>query len=458
MIFIKYIILDANAGGSNSGVSGNGIVEKDYTLLISNYIYNRLNESGVKAYLTRLDDSDLSVEERINFIKDEFGTSSDVIVVSNQLSKDNDDGINVIYALRNTDVLAEKIVNFLSDSGFNINDFYQLRDPENSSLDYEQIIRDTENNETIIIRYGNVNNSSDVSDIKNRWQDMAEAVVKALIIYTGGNYVDEVYYTVSSGDTLYSIARKFNTTVDVLKTLNNLSTNNLTIGQILKIPDSGDVEDGSSSGSGENYFLYTVVLGDTLYSIATRFGTDINSLKSINNLTSNLLNIGQTLKIPSKSSSSNIDYIVIRGDSLYSIAKKYNTTVDKIKSLNNLNSNNLTIGQILKIPSSDNGNSTITYVVVSGDNLYSIARKYNTTVDELKSLNNLNNNNLNIGQILKIPSTNLGNDKYLNYIVVSGDSLYAIARKYNTTVNEIKILNNLSSNSLSIGQILKIPV
>jgi len=458
VIFIKYIILDANAGGSNSGVSGNGIVEKDYTLLISNYIYNRLNESGVKAYLTRLDDSDLSVEERINFIKDEFGTSSDVIVVSNQLSKDNDDGINVIYALRNTDVLAEKIVNFLSDSGFNINDFYQLRDPENSSLDYEQIIRDTENNETIIIRYGNVNNSSDVSDIKNRWQDMAEAVVKALIIYTGGNYVDEVYYTVSSGDTLYSIARKFNTTVDVLKTLNNLSTNNLTIGQILKIPDSGDVEDGSSSGSGENYFLYTVVLGDTLYSIATRFGTDINSLKSINNLTSNLLNIGQTLKIPSKSSSSNIDYIVIRGDSLYSIAKKYNTTVDKIKSLNNLNSNNLTIGQILKIPSSDNGNSTITYVVVSGDNLYSIARKYNTTVDELKSLNNLNNNNLNIGQILKIPSTNLGNDKYLNYIVVSGDSLYAIARKYNTTVNEIKILNNLSSNSLSIGQILKIPV
>ncbi|MBE6150752.1 MAG: LysM peptidoglycan-binding domain-containing protein [Firmicutes bacterium] len=407
VIIIKYIVIDAYGGGNNSGVSGNGIVEKDYSLLISNYIYNRLNEKGIKAYLTRTGDYNLSDEERIKLIQDEFGTSSDVIVISNRLKNDRTNGVDVIYALRDEDYLAENIVNFLSDDGFNINDFYQLRDDDDPSLDYYPIIRDSEDNETIIIRYGNVNDINDSNDIKNRWQEMAEAVVKAIIIYTGGEYVDSGYYTVVSGDTLYSIARKFNTSVDILKQINNLTSNNLTIGQLLKIPSSSESEEGSSSGSGDNYFLYTVR----------------------------------------------------SGDSLYAIARKYNTTVDEIKKINNLINNTLSIGQVLKISgitNNENINTNINYVVVSGDSLYSIARKYNTTVDEIKRLNNLINNNLSIGQVLKIPSTT-NNNNYINYIVVSGDSLYAIARKYNTTVDEIKRLNNLTSNNLSIGQNLKIP-
>ena len=139
-------------------------------------------------------------------------------------------------------------------------------------------------------------------------------------------------------------------------------------------------------------------------------------------------------------------------------ARKYNTTVDELKRLNNLTSNNLSIGQILKVPvSNSNGNnSSITYVVVSGDNLYDIARRYNTSVDAIKSLNNLTNNNLSIGQVLKIPASTTSST-YFDYVVVSGDSLYSIARKYNTTVDEIKNINNLKSNSLSIGQILRIP-
>ena len=81
------------------------------------------------------------------------------------------------------------------------------------------------------------------------------------------------------------------------------------------------------------------------------------------------------------------------------IEKKYNTTVSAIKDLNNLVSNNLSIGQILKIPSNNN---SITYIVKSGDNLYSIARKYNTTVNSIKLKNNLSNNLLSIGQKLII--------------------------------------------------------
>lgn len=434
-------------------------MEKEYTLLISNYIYNQLQERGYKVFLTRGGDEYLSVDDRIELIKDKYGSSSDVIVVSSQLS-DELDGINIIYALRNTSTLSLNIADFLSDAGFAITDYFQRRDPIDTNLDYDQIIRDSNNNESLIISFGNVNNINDVNLIKNNWQAIAEAIVKAIVIYSGGNYVDEGYYTVVEGDSLYSIARKFNTTVDTLKSVNNLTSNILTIGQLLKIPASGESEEGSSSGSSQDYFQYTVKSGDTLYSIARKYEISVNQLKEFNNLVSNSLSVGQTLKIPNSSSSTDtgtgVQYIVVSGDSLYSIAKKYNTTVDEIKKLNNLSGNNLSIGQILKIPTSTNETTSyLTYVVKSGDSLYNLALKYGTTVDEIKRINNLTSNSLSIGQTLKIPNTNSLN--YFNYTVVSGDSLYVIAQRFNTTVDQIKRLNNLTSNNLSIGQILKIP-
>ena len=117
---------------------------------------------------------------------------------------------------------------------------------------------------------------------------------------------------------------------------------------------------------------------------------------------------------------------------------------------------------MLKIPSSStdtDNNQNTTYTVSSGDSLYSIARRFNTTVDDIKRLNNLTSNNLSIGQVLKIPSssTDTGNNQSTTYTVSSGDSLYSIARRFNTTVDEIKRLNNLTNNNLSIGQILRIP-
>ena len=150
-----------------------------------------------------------------------------------------------------------------------------------------------------------------------------------------------------------------------------------------------------------------------------------------------------------------INYTIVKGDTLYSIAKKYNTTIDEIKSLNNLTNNNLTIGQILRIPVSGQNNFT-NYTVDKGDTLYSIAKKYNTTIDEIKSLNNLTNNNLTIGQILRIPVGSQNN--FINYTVAKGDTLYSIAKKYNTTVKQLKNTNNLTTDTLSIGQILKIAI
>lgn len=177
-------------------------------------------------------------------------------------------------------------------------------------------------------------------------------------------------------------------------------------------------------------------------------------MKSINNLTTDSLSIGQILKVPTEDEQTDTNtYIVKSGDTLYAIANKHNTTVDKIKSLNNLTSNTLSIGQVLKIPSQSN-TSNNTYTVKSGDTLYAIANKYNTTVDELKKLNNLTSNTLSIGQTLKIPGST---SSYVTYTVKNGDNLYSIAREFGTTVSAITKLNNLSTTVLSIGQKLLLP-
>jgi LysM repeat protein len=125
-----------------------------------------------------------------------------------------------------------------------------------------------------------------------------------------------------------------------------------------------------------------------------------------NNLTSSVLSIGQTLKIPSQNVEEEqetveyITYTVKKGDSLYSIARTYGVSVNDIMSLNNLNSSLLSIGQTLKIPVAEE--TTITYTVKSGDTLYEIAQSYNTTVNSIKQKNNLTSNTLRIGQTLVI--------------------------------------------------------
>ena len=151
-------------------------------------------------------------------------------------------------------------------------------------------------------------------------------------------------------------------------------------------------------------------------------------------------------------------YIVKSGDSLWNIANRLGTTVNELKILNNLTSNNLSIGQVLEIPSNNqNTNAENTYIVKSGDSLWNIANRLGTTVNELKTLNNLTSNNLSIGQVLRIPSNNQNTNAENTYIVKSGDSLWNIANRLGKTVNELKTLNNLTSNNLSIGQVLRIP-
>ncbi len=97
----------------------------------------------------------------------------------------------------------------------------------------------------------------------------------------------------------------------------------------------------------------------------------------------------------------------------------------------------------------------IQYIVVAGDSLWLIANRYQTTVDEIMKLNQLTSTNIFVGQILNIPSTN--NVNYFEYTIVAGDTLWLLSKRFHTTVDKIRELNNLCTDNLTIGQILKIP-
>ena len=448
----KKIVIDPGHGGTDSGAVGNNMLEKDYNLLISKYMFDRFKELGIPVAITREEDVTLSPTDRVNTILDKFGNSSDVIVISNHVNSGGGEGAEVIYALRNPDTLAKKILENISSTGQTARKYYQRRLPSDTSKDYYFIHRNTGKTEPLIVEYGFIDSSKDIEFLKENYEELAEAVISAVANYIGVPYTSPEgiitnTYIVQKGDTLYSIARKLNTTVEELKKLNNLTTNTLQIGQVLRIPTEVIYEEEEN--------VYTVQKGDTLYQIAQNNNTTVEEIKKLNNLTSNTLSIGQLLKLPSPLTPETT-YTVQKGDSLYSIAKKYNTTVDKLKELNNLTTNILSIGQVLKLPVETTEEeikeeNTITYTVQKGDSLYSIAKEYNTTIDQIKEINNLESNLLSIGQVLKLPvETSLET----TYTVQKGDSLYSIAKKYNTTVDKLKELNNLTSNLLSIGQIL----
>ena len=367
------------------------------------------------------------------------------------------DGAEVIYALRNSNRFANLIGSELEKSGQNLRKVYQRRLPSNPSRDYYFIHRNTGNTEPVIVEYGFLDSSKDdVNQLKRNYRNLAEGVVRAVLEYTGYEEVPNTesdLYVVRRGDSLWSISKKYGISVDELKSLNNLSSNLLSVGQTLRVKGVPET----------NNEIYIVKGGDTLYGIASRYGINVDDLRRYNNLSGNVLSIGQQLYIPTGQMVDDIvgtdydTYVVRTDDSLFNIASRYGISVDELKRINNLGNDTLFVGQQLLVPTgSDIVDSNITnyvdYRIVSGDTLYSISNRYGVSVDELKSLNNLSNNNLSVGQVIKVPIMDT-----TVYTVKRGDTLYSIAREYNVTPNELMSYNNLTSNLLSIGQILRIP-
>ena len=185
-------------------------------------------------------------------------------MVTHRLSPGGE-GAEVVYALRNNDTLANMVLNNIGDEGQIKRKVYQRRLPEDPSKDYYYIIRETDPAESILVEYGFIDNQKDLNKLQNKLTDYAEGVVKAIANYTNTPYTppgqsstEGNYYIVAKGDTLWSIANKFNIPVETLKSMNNLTSNTIFIGQQLKVPSSDTV--------------YIVQKGDSLWSIANKYG------------------------------------------------------------------------------------------------------------------------------------------------------------------------------------------
>jgi LysM repeat protein len=205
--------------------------------------------------------------------------------------------------------------------------------------------------------------------------------------------------------------------------------------QLMIMATSAGILFGSYSMHGlaaEN--TYTVKSGDSLWKIASLNNTTVQNLMSYNNLASSMIYIGQqlNLSIPTKQ---NTIYTVKSGDCLSLIANAYNTTVIELKSINNLTSDAIFIGQTLKIPSGQTDQSVptpitnpSTYTVMSGDTLSKIALNYQLTVSELKSLNSLVSDTIYVGQVLNVNTASVTPEtKESNF---NADALITEAKKY----------------------------
>lgn len=237
-------------------------------------------------------------------------------------------------------------------------------------------------------------------------------------------------YTVKSGDTLSGIASQYNTTVNQIVSLNQLSNPNLIyVGQVLKLKNSQTTNSSSSSSStaATTVGTYTVKAGDTLSAIASRYSTSSSTLASLNSLSNpNLIYVGQVLKVSSNaltssstSSSANstvttaASYTVKAGDTLSAIAAKYGTTYQALASTNSIsNPNDIYVGQVIKVSATataassqaaSSTNSNGSYTVKSGDTLYGIALANGLNWQTLAKQNGISDPNvIFVGQKLSL--------------------------------------------------------
>lgn len=316
------------------------------------------------------------------------------------------------------------------------------------------------------------------------------------------------YYTVSSGETLYGIAARCGLNPQDVARWNSIPPPySVNPGQTLVLfgppettpttptyPTVDNTTPEPTQSSDPNYHI--VMPGDTLFALSKRYGTSVGNLKAWNNLSSDNLSVGQRLRVtlppggtpqpvvspatttpvaPPSTTSSGKDYIVRPGDTLYSIAQLYGYSVTDIAGWNSLSPPyQLAVGQVLAVsPPSSVSNHTSSplpssgyHTVQAGDTLYSIAKRYGSDVEALKIWNNLASDSLNVGQQLKVtssgnaPSTSYSppSSKYTMYTVGKGETLYSIATRNGMSVGELANLNGIGQPyTVYPGQELKIP-
>ena len=256
---------------------------------------------------------------------------------------------------------------------------------------------------------------------------------------------DYIIHIVKKGETLWSIAQQHKLTVDSIVLTNNIGDLELiSIGQQIKIPSSKNAiseknianqavisqyNNGSNQTKRTDRIVHIVKAGDSLWGIAQRYGVSVVVITDVNNLKDkDLLSIGQRLEIPGvgggvsdsnqKQEPTIITYTVVKGDTLWSISKRYDVKMSSIISTNNLKEiSRLSIGQKLKLPITnmdiakaegyDQGTAAeeIIYYVKKGESLWSISRGYNVKLESIIAANSIvDASKISTGQRLIIPN------------------------------------------------------
>ena len=214
------------------------------------------------------------------------------------------------------------------------------------------------------------------------------------------------YHRVRRGETLSNIAKRYGVRVQDIRYANKLRNNRIIAGKTLKIPYARISEKRYTKKSYKSH--YRVRQGDTLSSIAHMFDVSINDLRRRNDISGSRIHVGDVLKIPQhkysqqnkdrssrqrkKSRSNLVNHYVKQGDSLWNLARKYDTTTKNIVRMNHLSSTKLKIGQKLKIPVNTKRNvrGHHQYRVKKGDSPFQIAMKHNMTLADFLRLNRMN--------------------------------------------------------------------
>lgn len=270
-------------------------------------------------------------------------------------------------------------------------------------------------------------------------------------------------YTIKAGDTLYQLARTYGTTVNAITAINpGINPNALQIGQSICIP--GTAPTTCPVGN----FAYTIQGGDTLSELARRYGTTVSAIVAVNpGINPNALRIGQIICIPGQPTvtcpQGSFTYTIQRGDTLFALAQGAGTTPQAILDLNpGLDPNSLQVGRIICIPgTAPTGcpSGSFSYVIQRGDTLYALAQRYRTTVTAITALNpGINPNALQVGERICIPRADSACPGGTLYTIQSGDTLFLLATRFDISVGALQAANpGLNPNQLIPGQRICIP-
>lgn len=274
-------------------------------------------------------------------------------------------------------------------------------------------------------------------------------------------------YTIRAGDTLFALAQRFNTTVQAIINANpGIDPNSLQVGRIICIP----VAPGPGPCPGG--FFYTIQAGDTYFSLARRFNVTVDQLIQANpGVNPDALRIGQQICIPTRPPGpgpcQGMLYTIRAGDTYFSLAQRFNVTVAALIAANpGVDPNRLMIGQQICIPTAGPGPTPCPggtlYTIRAGDTYFSLAQRFNVTVAALIAANpGVDPNRLMVGQQICIPTGGGAGPTPcpgMMYTIQAGDTFFSLAQRFGVTVAALQAANpGVNPNNLQIGQQICIP-